>query len=428
MGGQFDKKLVDKIRDTFDGYDDAGADEAWIKLLQKKYKNKKTPVLWWFTAGSIAAAILLFFLLFRPQTPIESNIAKIKTVKSLKQNNNITEPIKEQPLNTRKEELSALNRQKSPGTNSNVDRKTLKNNTENAVFQQFANLNQGNQKNFNSNIIAFKPAPEAIVGLAVNESNAEKEVSKARFEDLLKADQKNILAKADAKNQKKQGKNSRFKVDVGASTFMNFSEGASNSTINLGLGLLSEYAISSKVSLLSGVTFARQSANFISGSRVVSLANSSAAQQDQIKFSSSAFMVSSPEQVKASFVNLDIPLNVKIRLPGTKTNWFLSTGVSSFLLLNEQYKYEYNVSTLNFDGARTTSTTTETQENPSGRSTSFAFARALNLSLGITYPAGKKANLTFEPFIKYPVGGLGTQEIKIGSGGLNLKLNFSGRK
>jgi hypothetical protein len=51
----------------------------------------------------------------------------------------------------------------------------------------------------------------------------------------------------------------------------------------------------------------------------------------------------------------------------------------------------------------------------------------LNLSFGLTYPVGKN-HLVVEPFLKYPLQGLGEQQIRFGAGGLNLKFNLEPSK
>ncbi len=58
----------------------------------------------------------------------------------------------------------------------------------------------------------------------------------------------------------------------------------------------------------------------------------------------------------------------------------------------------------------------------------FYFAKTLNVSFGIGYPIGKKNHLIIEPFLKYPLSGLGSQQIHFGAGGLNLKFDFQSAK
>jgi hypothetical protein len=57
----------------------------------------------------------------------------------------------------------------------------------------------------------------------------------------------------------------------------------------------------------------------------------------------------------------------------------------------------------------------------------FNFAKTLNLAAGFAYPLGKK-HLQIEPFLKYPLGGSGSQELQFGSVGINLKMNIQSFK
>ncbi|MGZ3767731.1 MAG: hypothetical protein ACXVA2_23910, partial [Mucilaginibacter sp.] len=58
---------------------------------------------------------------------------------------------------------------------------------------------------------------------------------------------------------------------------------------------------------------------------------------------------------------------------------------------------------------------------------SFYFGKTLNFSFGTGYSVGRN-RLIIEPFLKYPLEGLGAQQIRFGAGGLNLKFNFQNQK
>lgn len=92
-------------------------------------------------------------------------------------------------------------------------------------------------------------------------------------------------------------------------------------------------------------------------------------------------------------------------------------GLSSNYFIDEAYTYNYVNMGARIDG--------DTEEKTTTKTSSFDFARMLNFSVGFGYPVGKQSKLSLEPFIKYPLGGLGAQDIRFGSAGLNLKLNFS---
>jgi hypothetical protein len=58
---------------------------------------------------------------------------------------------------------------------------------------------------------------------------------------------------------------------------------------------------------------------------------------------------------------------------------------------------------------------------------SFYFAKTLNFSFGTGYRLAGN-DLIIEPFLKYPIDGLGSQQLKFGSGGVNLKFSFQGKR
>jgi len=62
-----------------------------------------------------------------------------------------------------------------------------------------------------------------------------------------------------------------------------------------------------------------------------------------------------------------------------------------------------------------------------GSFNSFYFAKTLNLAFGTGYLLGRN-HLVIEPFLKYPLQGLGSQQLRFGAGGVNLKFNIQGFK
>ncbi|MNY24797.1 hypothetical protein D3C86_1585370 [compost metagenome] len=70
------------------------------------------------------------------------------------------------------------------------------------------------------------------------------------------------------------------------------------------------------------------------------------------------------------------------------------------------------------------STTEFENEDNSGKLFSrIDWFRTFNMSFGIDYNL-KNNKLTVEPYLKYPLGGLGAEQIKWTSAGLNLKFSF----
>ena len=123
----------------------------------------------------------------------------------------------------------------------------------------------------------------------------------------------------------------------------------------------------------------------------------------------------------ANLVGLDVPVNLKYEFNPQKNDIYVSAGFSSGTFINESYTYLYSYPSFNSTEAQTKNETTSKSFN------SFYFAKTLNFAVGMGYPFGKN-RLVIEPFLKYPLDGLGSQQLKFGAGGLNLKFNFDGAK
>ena len=124
----------------------------------------------------------------------------------------------------------------------------------------------------------------------------------------------------------------------------------------------------------------------------------------------------------ASLLGLDIPVNLKYTFIENKNELYLIAGVSSNLFIEESYSYSYLA---NSDKSVSASTSDDTEG--SAKFKNFDFARTLNVSMGFGRAVGKN-RLSFEPFLKYPLGGQGARDLRFGAAGMNLKLNFSGLK
>jgi len=120
----------------------------------------------------------------------------------------------------------------------------------------------------------------------------------------------------------------------------------------------------------------------------------------------------------AQLVGLDIPVNLKYEFNPQKNDSYFAVGLSSGTFINESYTYQYNYTGNNIPQAQTTSSSFS----------NFYFAKTLNVSFGLGYSINKTNRLIIEPFLKYPLQGLGEQQIRFGAGGINLKFDFQSSK
>ena len=113
------------------------------------------------------------------------------------------------------------------------------------------------------------------------------------------------------------------------------------------------------------------------------------------------------------FCNMwEIPLNVRYNFSrGDKINWFATAGFSNYLMTGETYTFTGSSST-----------------NPNWHQTwpyktpyKYWFS-ILSFSAGFEQRLGKIGNLRLEPFVRVPLGGIGTGNLSIMSAGLNIGI------
>ncbi|MGV3508759.1 MAG: hypothetical protein ACO1N7_05665, partial [Sphingobacteriaceae bacterium] len=77
MSDQFDKKLVNRINEVFDNYEDDSANEGWMKLRgHLPEKSNRRPAVWWMSAAAAVLLICGIGFLFNQRTQNEEQIAK----------------------------------------------------------------------------------------------------------------------------------------------------------------------------------------------------------------------------------------------------------------------------------------------------------------------------------------------------------------
>ena len=235
----------------------------------------------------------------------------------------------------------------------------------------------------------------------------------------------NMLAENQTGTTKKLDEKSKLvHFGVYAGSYFNYAKG-SNNQVNAGMGVTADIKITGNLKLVTGITVAQNSMNFSTGvpnttaQTSFSPAGATAAPSEySLKSVINEATVPAFKNYDASLVGLDIPLNLKYELNPKKYDVYVLAGLSSGTFINETYTYQYNYPALASPSLQ------KIQDETSRKSfNGFYFAKTLNLAFGIGYPLGKN-HIVLEPFLKYPLDGLGSQNIRFGAGGLNLKFNF----
>jgi hypothetical protein len=235
----------------------------------------------------------------------------------------------------------------------------------------------------------------------------------------------NNVASNQKEPEKKLPKDKVVKFGIYAATYFNYAKGSSNQ-FNVGAGVTSDIRITDNLKLSTGVSIGQNSLSYSQIPLQQSTAAPAllAASSGNYAMAQSLYTVSTPRfnSYDADLVGLDVPLNLKYIFNPGKNETYILAGVSSGAFLNEKYTYSYNNPSLfNANVAQA-----QDQSNTSSLG-SFYFARTLNVAFGTGYMVGGN-RLTIEPFLKYPLEGLGVEQLKFGAGGVNLKFDFRVKK
>lgn len=488
MNDQLDNDLKNRIKEVFDNFEDPSADEGWL-LLREKFppQEKKRPAawLWW---SSAAAALLLFMSIgfwlldTKPQqadviaaspvkqqqpitadtnhtlaqtaTPITKNIpvdtispqtsiAKTQhpvLTKNAAGNNTPTAltPVPQnniannKPVNTATGTNQPVNNPAVQPAYTNTVKPVIQQPTVNPVVNMPAAKSIDSSKSTvqTPRYAVTKPATQGPVTVAAASATKTNTIAPTTKKQVPANSMEAIFA-AESNQPKKVIKENdndkRVRFSVYAATFFNYAKGSTNQ-VNAGAGFTSDIKLSKNIKFSTGLALAQNTLSY-SGSMPPTTTSrlmadvASAPQKTEAFAASAAFPVY--KNYNASLVGLDIPLNIKYEFSPNRSDAYISAGLSSGTFINEAYTTSYGLPDKSLAAGVSQQTTDDvTRKSFDG----FYFAKTLNVSFGIGTPLGKSNRLIIEPFLKYPLSGLGAEQIKFGAGGLNLKLNFTTKK
>lgn len=120
-----------------------------------------------------------------------------------------------------------------------------------------------------------------------------------------------------------------------------------------------------------------------------------------------------PDQTTAVCLVLDIPLNLKANIFNfNRSRIFATAGVSSYIMLNEDYQFSYNSDDTNLERSWSERTGTRHWMSNAG------------LSIGFEYDLSPNWALRAEPHIKIPLKGVGWGDVNLYSMGSFLSINY----
>lgn len=446
MQDNFDKKLVERIVQVFDEYEDDSVDQGWEQLREKyPLPQRRSPLLYWL--GSAAAILLLIagVWLFYPeqekiqiaarQKPQEATQARPEEAAGSAgpkiEDTGAQQPSFEEPSKRFESAMASPHYASSAKPSKEIS------SANHLVKEQPASASAATLTAPDSAVVSTvdviiaaaepKEAPANTAPAAPGDVRKPHSPAVVESYDQLQQAKRDLLANRSEESKEKR-KDSKVSFSLYAGSHVSYAEG-SKSRVNTGVGLSSEVDLTSKLKITTGVSIAQNSLRY----------DTRIPQQAAVSFLSSAMsnspnlMVASPDAktsainysihgYDASLLGLDIPLNLKYTFFEKRNELYLVAGLSSNFFFDETYTYDYG-----YNSIHDSSVESFPDEKATTNSSSFDFARMLNLSVGYGYPIGKQSKLSLEPFLKYPLGGLGSQDIRFSSAGLNVKWNFGSR-
>lgn len=429
-----DRELTDRIRQVFDHYEDSSSSSDGWKSLRKKYPaSQQKPVNLWWTA---AAAVLLVAggIWFSMPDHLNPDHAAISN----------KPPLAETAPAPRKNRPAVLP-DASPYTESEPEAGKMSSHTAPVapVISSYhhpadtspadALMNEADQPLLTSvpvqetevNTLITDARPDSSARLASQDPDPASRpqtlsgpfvpAGPVHSENLSGPDNRFDPPATEDKNRKEQ----IFSVYAGS--FFNYADG-SEMKLNFGAGLTSDIRIGPNLRLTTGISMAQNTLSYKNGlpsakSEILRYASPSPGYgSGQL-----ATTVRTITNYDASLLSLDIPVSLKYMIIPKENRLYVSAGLVSGTYLAETYVLNYR----NYSIASGTFVSQTKGEEIRKEFQSFDLARTLNLSFGFNTPLSRSQTISVEPFIRYPLGGLGSENLKFGSSGINLRLNFS---
>jgi len=458
MHDQFDEKLSARIKDVFEDFEDDSADMGWQQLRKSFPADEKTkPVFiwWWQSAAAILLALGTWAYVSRPVEKIYlTGKAKIEEHEQLKSSVPATPAEFNDATSVREAEAGKEEQL------ANISAQTTLFSSVKAMHSSKHYWPKPKTRSFAANVVyaktpdtsdlnTIKEEEERVI-VATTDASADSSNNVIEQKDNISALEKvlvadmlqrrktkgtslaSLVADEEVKTKTAPKQNRKVIIGISAGSYLNYAKGSEGS-VNTGVGILSDIPLGKKLKLSTGIALAQNSLKFESKIPTAATADFNTTIASKAKDAQNDIIL--PGLVNQSFINpvsyslnnynasllgLDVPINLKYSVFKKKNELYLSAGLSSNFYLEENYTYSYQYTA----GMRST---TEQEDDKAGQSKfqNFDFARMLNFSFGFEQPLTRQTQLSFEPFVKYPLGGQGARDIRFGSVGMNLKLNLS---
>ena len=434
MESDFDKKLRTRISEVFNKIEEPAANYGWQKLREKyPPQNERRRGAWWWAAAALVILGIGFWLTGKNVT---SENVVIKPLKRKEQLVVLGNKSSKDPFNTRNKKGmhedkiqkarplkliahtggNGVNLKYHPASHKKSVGVVIKDSTA-ATLQAAIALKVTDSVNLANKQLQIDNFKDKSLNLSLSQNNAAKNKvnDSLSIAAMFNAD----IKQRDLKETQKQLPAKTVTFDVYATTFFNYAKGSSNQ-FNAGAGFSASVIINKNISFVTGLSVAQNSLSY--DGQTLSIAQSSSFYSGNTPGAAQSGSASTIlTNYNANLVGIDIPLNLKFSLNNqNNASFYVLAGFSSGTFINESYTYQYNYQSSSTASAEQSQTSNKGLGN-------FYFAKTINAAFGLGYPLGKN-RLFIEPFLKYPLSGLGAEQLKFGAGGINLKFNFQSSK
>lgn len=433
MKEQFDKRLVEKIKDSFNNHEESFDPKAWENFSEAYFKPKKatakfTWVLW---AASIALVLGLAILFLPKDNNIPDNKFAIEKpdleleASDIRDTSMDDSDIVSLGGNTNKMQLAEAIQSEGHW----VPMEKEENSQKEIVHRNVAKIDLEDDK---IHVELSTEKPDAIHPSLSQVK--EKETSKPFISESRAAEEK--LAADMVQNWLNDGKEKEFEkntiekdpksplrlgVLVSPQTISN-----SNQSLNLGAGFMSEISFSKRLKLDLGMAYASQNINPVGPfyKNAIAVQSEDASRTANMNLSNN--LINTNTELK--FGQLEIPINLKFRVMDKKTSGlYLVSGVSNMVYVNQRSVNTFNAVNLNTSGflssqnmIQTFSETVRPSEDNGGSN----IGQMINFGLGYEHSLKNGTFVSFEPFFKTSVGSQTFLGQQFSMGGINLRMNF----
>ncbi len=420
-----DKRIKEAAEHYHPGYDD----KAWEKMeqlldeyLPQKKERKK---IFFILPSLLLVGIVVFFMVMNNKKSETSNIAENLSLK-----NNTEKSLTEKSVLNSKEKASSSSTtpvKPSSDENKNGHRSIVVSQKAKSVFTSSIHANKEQTPFYDSNSAIQEndvkqptvsktnnadEKTEATASVELKVETANKNDSITRFTNINNSNSKvadqNIVTETEKEKTTPAIKKSKKTSSGFANNFgVSISAGPDISGVHankigrltaiFGVGL--NYTVSKNFSIRSG---------FYISKKIYSVDG------NDYNLQGGNTGYGYLENVDANCTVYEIPLKIDYNFKKLKNhNWFVSTGLSSYLMKKENYDYYYKTPA----GQLYNKDYTINNKNKH-------FFSVLSLSAGYQYYLNNQFSIAAEPYINLPLKGVGEGKVKLNSGGILLTLKM----